>query len=81
MIQTAMPFALIGFTKVPQEQGEWSANTALEIIAGKSPKDIPVVTNKKAKVYLNMRLAKKFGIKFPIELIERATFVEEEWPQ
>lgn len=81
MIHTAMPFALIGFTKVPQEQGEWAARTALDILAGKSPKDIPVVTNKKAKVYLNMRLAKKLGIKFPMELIERAGFVEEEWPQ
>ncbi len=81
MIPTAMPFALIGFTKVPQEQGEWAAKTALEIIAGKSPKNIPIVTNKKAKVYLNMRLAKKLDIKFPMELIERATFVAEEWTQ
>ncbi len=81
MIPTAMPLALTGFTKVPQEQGEWAAKTALEIIAGKSPKDIPIATNKKAKVYLNMRLAKKLGIKFSMELIERATFVEEEWPQ
>jgi len=81
MIPTAMPFSLIGFTKVPEEQGEWAAGTALDILAGKSPKDIPVVTNKKAQVYLNMRLAKKLGIKFPMELIERARFVEEEWPQ
>ena len=31
-IATAMPFAMIGFTKVAREQGEWAAKTALEIL-------------------------------------------------
>ncbi len=70
------PYTLIGYTKVAREQGVWAAQTALEILKGQSPSDIPIVTNKTAKVFLNMRLAKKLGIKFPMDLISRATFVE-----
>lgn len=75
-IQTSMPFAMIGYTKVAQEHGEWSAETALEILAGKKPSDIPVAYNQKAKIYLNMPLAKKLDITFPMELMEQAVFVE-----
>jgi ABC-type uncharacterized transport system substrate-binding protein len=68
------PYALITFATKPEEHGEWAATTALKILSGISPLDIPMVTNKKARVILNMPLAKKLGIKFPMELINRATF-------
>jgi ABC-type uncharacterized transport system substrate-binding protein len=71
-----MHFALAGYVKVPEEQGEWAANAAIEIMNGKSPADIPVAGNKKARVFLNMKLAKKLGIVFPIELVNQAEFVE-----
>jgi ABC-type uncharacterized transport system substrate-binding protein len=71
-----MPFALIGYVKVPEEQGEWAANAAIEIMNGKSPADIPGAANKKAKIFLNMKIAKKLGIVFPIELINQAEFVK-----
>ncbi len=70
-----MPYELIGVTKVPREQGEWAARTALEIIGGKMPKELPVVTNKKAQLHLNMRIAKQMGIKFPLEWIENAHLI------
>ena len=70
------PYTLIGYTKVADEQGEWAAKTVLKILNGHSPTDIPIVSNKRAKVFLNMRIAKKLGIKFPMELINRATFVK-----
>lgn len=69
-------YALIGYAKVSEEQGEWSGKTALDIIAGKSPADIPVVTNKKAKIYLNLPLADKLGIKFPLRMINVATIIK-----
>ena len=72
------PNTLIGYTKIAEEQGEWAARKALEILDGKSPVDIPIVKNKKAKVYLNMRIAKKLNIIFSMDLIEQATFVEKE---
>lgn len=68
--------SLVGFTKLGSEQGEWAARTALRILDGENPKDIPIVMNKKATIFLNMRLAKKLSIKFPIDLIERATLVK-----
>lgn len=69
-------FAMVGIVKIAEEQGWWAGKTALEILDGKSPRDIPVTTNKESRVYLNMPLAKRLGIKFPMELIEKATFIE-----
>ncbi len=71
-------FNLVTFATVPREQGEWSARTALEILNGTPPEDIPLATNKVARVYLNMSLARKLGIKFPIELIEHAILLKPE---
>ena len=71
------PFSLVTFANDPEEQGEWAARTALKVLAGTPPSAIPIVTNQRAKIFLNMELARKLGIKFPIELIERATFTSE----
>ncbi|MEJ2154920.1 MAG: ABC transporter substrate binding protein [Desulfobacteraceae bacterium] len=77
VIDLMAPYSMITYAMISAEQGEWSAKTTLDILNGKSPEDIPIVTNKKGKIFLNMPIAKKLGIKLPIELIERATFVEE----
>ncbi len=65
-------YALITYAKIGEEQGEYAAGTALEILDGRSPVDIPVTANKKSKIYLNMSLANRLGIKFPVELMEYA---------
>ena len=70
-------YSLVGITKSAQEQGEWAAKTALEILGGKLPSDIPVTTNKNAKIFLNMSLAKKLKVVFPMQLIEQASFVQD----
>ena len=70
-------FSLITLANKPEEQGEWAARTAMQILAGTVPQDISVTTNKRARIFLNMELAKVLDIKFPIELIERATFTSE----
>lgn len=70
------PYVLITLSRMPEEQGEWAAQTALKILDGQSPADIPVVSNKKGKIYLNMQLAKQLDIVFPIELIEQATLIQ-----
>ena len=66
---------LITLATIPEEQGEYAAQAALEILDGKSPLDIPLVKNKKAKVILNMKLAKKLGIIFPMYLVEGAQII------
>lgn len=69
------PFSLITFAKIPKEQGEWSAKTALKILDGESPRSIPVTRNKKAKIILNMKLAKILNIKFPLELVQSSEII------
>jgi len=68
-------YTLIIYAKSGEEQGKYAARTALRILDGRSPGDIPVTTNKKAKIYLNMTLAKKLGIKFPMPLMDYAQLV------
>lgn len=65
-------YALVTFATVPAEQGEWAAKAALKILDGATPGNIPVVTNRKAEIYRNMRIAKKLNIVFPIEFIRRS---------
>jgi ABC-type uncharacterized transport system substrate-binding protein len=72
------PYAMIGFVKASDEQGRWAGRTALKILAGRSPADIPVVTNTKAGIYLNMPIAKKLNVVFPMKLIESAELVTSE---
>ncbi|MBF0449425.1 MAG: hypothetical protein HQK75_01865 [Candidatus Magnetomorum sp.] len=67
--------ALITLATIPEEQGEYAAHAALEILDGKSPINIPIAKNKKAKIFLNMKLAKKLGIIFPMNLIGSAQLI------
>ncbi len=70
-------YALITFAKIAEEQGNWSAMTALEILKGKSPADIPIVQNKEGALIINTRIASKLGMEIPFELIQSATKVIE----
>ncbi len=63
-----MDYAVFGFTKVAKEQGIWAAQTALDILAGTSPGDIPVTKNQQARTYLNDTLAKRLDAEIPSEL-------------
>ncbi len=71
-----MQSSLLGLTKVPYEQGEWAAQTALEIVDGKSPSDIPLVTNKKGGVLVNLKVADKLGVIVSSDLLKNAEFIE-----
>ena len=72
------PYALIGFVKSADEQGQWAGQTALRILRGRSPSDIPVAANTKASIYLNMPIAGKLRVVFPMKLIESAKLVTSE---
>ncbi|MBN2628746.1 MAG: hypothetical protein JXA95_18930 [Spirochaetales bacterium] len=63
---------LITIANSAEEQGEWAASRALEILRGKSPSDIPVTENSRGIYYLNMRLANRLNVFFPTDLIERS---------
>ncbi len=72
------PYVLFGKMGIAEEQGWWSGRTVLKILDGRKPNSIPVTTNHKSRLYLNMKLAKTMGIVFPVSLIEQAVFVDEE---
>lgn len=68
---------LLGRVNIAEEQGWWAGKTVLRILAGTSPGEIAVVRNKQSRLYLNMKLAGRLGIKFPMDMIEKATLIEE----
>lgn len=61
-----MPYCVIGLTKVPAEQGEWAARTALRIIGGVTPADIEITRNHRTELYLNPVLAEKVDFVLPV---------------
>ncbi len=69
-------YSLMGNVKVAEEQGWWAGKTALKILHGTKPSGIPVTRNKESKLFINMSIANRLGIKFPISLLERATMIE-----
>lgn len=72
----SMHHALISYIKSPTEQGEWSASTALRILDGVKPSDIPIATNQEFELVINRQLLKRLNIVFDKALYSRATFVE-----
>ncbi len=54
-------FVLIGYTKLAEEQGEWAAKTALRILDGTSPADIPITRNTQGRLVINARVAEGLG--------------------
>lgn len=71
-----MNYCVFGITKVAREQGEWAAGTALEILNGKSPSDIPLARNSQIKAYLNRELANVIGFELPGEMEGAYTVIE-----
>lgn len=77
--EPVMRCVLAAFIKNPTEQGAWAAHATRRILDGTAPADIEPGVNKESRVFLNMTLACKLGVRFPMELIERASFLEERW--
>lgn len=69
-----MPYCVFGLTKIAREQGEWVAETALDILNGKQSVDtIEMTENKKSKAWLNALLAQKIDFEPNQELLARCT--------
>ena len=66
-----MPFAMIGVTKVPEEQGEWAAKSALRILGGMAPSDIPIVPNNQRDIWINHELLAAASLELPIGLMRK----------
>lgn len=75
-VKAGSEITLLTFANKPEEQGEWAANTALDILKGKKTSEIKIVQNKKAEIYINVTLMKKLKIVLPLALLENAKIVE-----
>lgn len=67
-----MPVTMFGMTKVPEEHGEWGAKSALAIISGTSPADIPIVSNSRWDYWANTDLLTSAKVKLPRSLRRKA---------
>jgi len=72
------PYNLLTIAKVPEEQGEYAATTALRILAGACPADLPVVRNRLAHLVVNLKMAKAAGLVLPVSLLQTAEVVGQE---
>jgi ABC-type uncharacterized transport system substrate-binding protein len=59
-------------TKVPEEHGEWAGLAALEILGGTNPGDIPIVSNRKWDIWVNLSILNQSGIRLPAPLLKKA---------
>lgn len=66
------PYTLITLAKSAEEQGEWSGQTALQILAGTPVSDIPFAENKDGKLIINLNVAEQLGIVFSPSLLKNA---------
>ncbi len=66
-----MTYVVFGLTKVAKEQGEWAAETALKIMNGKKPAEVPITKNKQTQAYINQKLAEKIDFSLSPEMKEK----------
>ncbi len=71
-----MPYTMLGFTKVPEEQGEWAGQAALSILDGIAVSQIAIVPNRKWDIWTNTALLKASGIKLPEGLVLKSKQVQ-----
>jgi ABC-type uncharacterized transport system substrate-binding protein len=67
-----MPYTMIGITKVPEEQGEWAGKTALKILGGMLPSEIPIVANSRRDIWVNPEILSAAEIRLPSGLMRKA---------
>ena len=63
---------MFGMTKIPEEQGEWSAQAALAIISGTSPAESLIMANRKWDLWINQGLLRTVGMRLPGKLRAKA---------
>ena len=72
------PFVMFTLAKQPEEQGEYAARTALKILDGARPGDLPLTSNQRAQLTVNLKMAKAAGIVLPVSLLQTAEIIGKE---
>ena len=72
-----MPYAAVGFTKIPEEHGEYVSRTARRILTNKtSIRELTQEKNKLFKVYINIPLSERINLAIPDSLMLNATQIQ-----
>ena len=71
-----MPYSMIGYTKIPEEHGQWAASSAVAILSGTRTSDIPLVTNRKFDTWVNSNLLDSANIELSDQLLRKAKKVQ-----
>ena len=71
-----MPYTMLGFTKVPEEHGEWAAQAALSVLDGVELSQIAIVPNRKWDIWTNLSLLKSINLNLPEGLVLKSKQVE-----
>ena len=72
-----MPYAMIGVTKDPEEQGEWSAKVATHVLDGMRVSDIPIVPNQRWNLWRNEGLIDNSRLKIPVVIKMKSRIYKE----
>lgn len=72
--------ALIALGPDYQKLGEMAGISALEILKGKKPSDIPIKKVQNLNISVNLKTADKLGINLPIQLLSLSTVITEGLP-
>lgn len=70
-------YNMITYAKIAEEQGQWAAKTALDVLDGKDISSIPLTRNTQGKLILNARLIDAAKINVPDDLITAAESIIE----
>jgi ABC-type uncharacterized transport system substrate-binding protein len=71
-------YVVFALGKYPEEQGEYAAEVAMNILGGAKPSDFPLVTNKRAKLTVNLKIARAAGIVLPLSVLKTANVIGQE---
>jgi hypothetical protein len=72
-----LPISMLALTNLAEEQGDFAAAAARQVLAGVRPSSIPIVVNRKWNLFINEDLANRAGIKFPQEIRRQAELFKE----
>ncbi|MCW8929476.1 MAG: ABC transporter substrate-binding protein [Gammaproteobacteria bacterium] len=70
--EVMIPYVLLGFVHVPEEQGEYAAKTAIRILQGETPNSIPIRQNQQVNLTVNLDLADQLDVLFDIDFLRNA---------
>lgn len=66
------PYALLALAKTGQEQGQWAAEAALQVLQNTPIAEIPVVENQIGLLILNLNVASALDVAFPPAVLRSA---------